>query len=183
MSEKEAPLHFRDATHADIDAVVALVESAYRGDSSRVGWTTEADLLEGRRTGPDDIEAILAREQSRLLLAERDGDLLACAHVAVEDGAGYFGMFSVRPNLQGAGIGSRLLAEAERIAAQDWACPSMRMTVIDVRDDLIPFYLRRGYRRTGITKPFPYGDARFGLPKRDDLRFEILEKPLPGGAQ
>lgn len=180
MSDEPAPLYFRDATHADIGSVVALVESAYRGDSSRAGWTTEADLLEGRRTGPDDVEAILARDKSRLLLAERGGELLACAHVAVEDGVGYFGMFSVRPDLQGGGIGSRLLAEAERIAAQDWSCPSMRMTVIDVREDLIPFYLRRGYRRTGITKPFPYGDARFGLPKRDDLRFEILEKPLSG---
>ena len=180
MSETESPLQFRNATRAAIPAVVALVESAYRGDSSRAGWTTEADFLDGRRTGPDDIEAILARDQSRLLLVERDGRLLACAHVAVEDGAGYFGMFSVQPQLQGGGIGSRVLAEAERIAAQDWSCPSMRMTVIDIREDLIPFYLRRGYRRTGITKPFPYGDVRFGLPKRDDLRFEILEKALPG---
>ena len=178
MSEIDSPLQFRDATRADVAAVVALVESAYRGDDSRAGWTTEADLLEGRRTGPDEIEAILAREQSRLLLVERDGELLACAHVAVEDGAGYFGMFSVLPRLQGGGIGSRVLAEAERIATRDWQCPSMRMTVIDIRDDLIPFYLRRGYRRTGILKPFPYGDARFGLPKRDDLRFEVLEKPL-----
>ena len=56
--------------------------------------------------------------------------------------------------------------------------PTMRMTVIDIRDELIAFYERRGYRRTGIKKPFPYGDARFGLPKRDDLRFEVLEKPL-----
>ena len=182
MSENEIPLTFRDATQADIPAVVGLVESAYRGESSRAGWTTEADFLEGRRTGPDDIEAILAREKSRLLLVERGGELLACAHVAVEDGAGYFGMFSVQPRLQGGGIGSRVLAEAERIAAQDWRCPSMRMTVIDIRDDLIPFYLRRGYHRTGIIKPFPYGDARFGLPKRDDLRFEVLEKPLAGNS-
>lgn len=178
MMESESPLRFRDAVPADIPAVVALVESAYRGDSSRVGWTTEADFLEGRRTGPDDIQAILAREHSRLLLLEREGELLACAHVAVEDGAGYFGMFAVNPRLQGGGMGSLVLAEAERIAAQDWSCPSMRMTVIDIREDLIPFYLRRGYRRTGITKPFPYGDARFGLPKRADLRFEILEKTL-----
>jgi ribosomal protein S18 acetylase RimI-like enzyme len=71
-----------------------------------------------------------------------------------------------------------VLAEAERIVREAWGCDAMRMTVIDVRDELIAFYERRGYRRTGIKKPFPYGDARFGLPKRDDLRFEILEKPL-----
>src|SRR5687768_3592364 len=171
-------LTFRAATEADVDQVIALVESAYRGDASRVGWTTEADLLDGRRTGRDDIEAILARERSRLLLAELDGDMIACAHVMVEDGAGYFGMFSVVPKLQGTGVGKTVLAEAERIVREDWHCDAMRMTVIDVRDELIEFYERRGYHRTGIKKPFPYGDARFGLPKRDDLRFEVLEKPL-----
>ena len=78
--------------------------------------------------------------------------------------------------LQGGGIGKRLLAECERIARDDWHLPVMRMTVIDVRDALIAFYQRRGYQRTGVFKPFPYGDARFGEPKRDDLRFEVLEK-------
>ena len=179
----ELPLMFRSATHADTAALVALVESAYRGDASRQGWTTEADMLEGRRTGADDIAACITRPDSRILIAERpsqDGapELLACAHVAVEDGAGYFGMFSVRPTLQGGGLGKAMLAEAERIAREEWKLASMRMTVIDIRDELIAFYERRGYRRTGIKKPFPYGDERFGLPKRDDLRFEILEKTL-----
>jgi ribosomal protein S18 acetylase RimI-like enzyme len=171
-------LTFRAAVAADTDAVVALVESAYRGDASRAGWTTEADFLDGRRTGADDIATILARPQSRLLLAENAGELIACAHVAVEDGAGYFGMFSVSPGLQGGGVGKQVLAEAERIVATEWGCTAMRMTVIDIRDELIAFYERRGYRRTGIKKPFPYGDARFGLPRRDDLRFEVLDKPL-----
>ena len=180
-------VQFRAATPADTGALVALVESAYRGDVSKQGWTTEADMLGGRRTGADDIQACLERPLSRIVLAEREGadgatELLACAHVAVEDGAGYFGMFSVRPNLQGGGIGKALLGEAERVAREDWGLPSMRMTVIDIRDELIAFYERRGYARTGIKKPFPYGDARFGLPKREDLRFEVLEKPLRDGA-
>ncbi|MGH8083641.1 MAG: GNAT family N-acetyltransferase [Lysobacter sp.] len=173
-------LNFRNATSADTDAVVALVESAYRGDSGRRGWTTEADILDGRRTGPDEIEIVLAEPQSIILLAERDNsgtpELLACAHIAVEDGAGYFGMFSVNPTLQGAGVGKRVIEEAERIAREEWKLPSMRMTVINVREELIQFYVRRGYLRTGVFKPFPYGDARFGLPKRDDLSFEVLEK-------
>jgi ribosomal protein S18 acetylase RimI-like enzyme len=84
----------------------------------------------------------------------------------------------VVPSLQGAGIGKAVLAEGERIAREDWGLPTMRMTVIDIRDELIRFYERRGYARTGIKKPFPYGDARFGLPTRDDLRFEVLEKTL-----
>ena len=169
---------FRAATEADIDAIVALVTSAYRGESSRAGWTTEADLLDGARIDPEVLRADIARDGSRVVLAERDGALLACAHVAIEGDAGYFGMFSVVPGLQGGGIGKQVLAECERIVRDDWRLPAMRMTVIDVRDELIAFYQRRGYRRTGITKPFPYGDARFGEPKRDDLRFEVLEKTL-----
>ena len=168
----------RHATAADIPALVALVTSAYRGESSRRGWTTEADLLEGARIDPDVLAGDIARDRSRILLLEQDGDLLACAHVADEDGAGYFGMFAVRPELQGAGLGRQLLAEAERVAREDWQLPVMRMTVIDVRETLIGYYERRGYRRTGLLKPFPYGDERFGVPLRDDLRFEILEKPL-----
>jgi ribosomal protein S18 acetylase RimI-like enzyme len=96
----------------------------------------------------------------------------------VEDGAGYFGMFSVEPTRQGGGLGKQVLAEAERIVREDWRCDAMRMTVIDVREELIAFYERRGYRRTGIKKPFPATDPRFGIPRRDDLRFEVLEKPL-----
>lgn len=180
--EPSAGLAFRPATHADVDALVALVESAYRGDASKQGWTTEADMLGGRRTGPDDIRACIDRPRSVILIAERPADagneLLACAHVAEEDGAGYFGMFSVRPTLQGSGIGKLVIAQAERLAREDWNLPAMRMTVIDIRDELIAFYERRGYRRTGIKKPFPYGDERFGVPKRDDLRFEVLEKAL-----
>jgi len=104
---------------ADVDAIVALVTSAYRGEASRAGWTTEADLLDGRRTGADDVQACIRRPGSVILLAEGVGDsndagLLACAHVAVEQGAGYFGMFSVRPDLQGGGVGRATLAEAER---------------------------------------------------------------------
>lgn len=175
-------LTLRAATSADIDTIVALVESAYRGDASRAGWTTEADFLDGRRTGADDVANCLNRPRSQIRLAERNGTLLACAHVAEEDGAGYFGMFAVSPLAQGSGIGKLLLSDCERIAGDTWQLPSMRMTVIDIRDELIAFYERRGYRRTGQFKPFPYGDARFGLPKRDDLRFEILEKPLQAEA-
>ena len=173
-------LQFRSATLDDVDLIVALVTSAYRGDASRAGWTTAADLLEGARIDADVLRGDIARADSRVLLGERDGRLLACAHVARDGDAGYFGMFSVVPGLQGAGIGKRVLAECERIARDEWHLPAMRMSVIDVRDALIAFYERRGYRRTGILKPFPYGDARFGIPLRDDLRFEVLEKPLAG---
>lgn len=177
-------LRFRNATPRDIDAIVALVQSAYRGDASRAGWTTEADLLDGRRTDADDVRACIERPGSVILLASDAAtrELVACAHVSQEDGNGYFGMFSVRPTMQGAGVGKQLLARAERLVFNHWRLPSLRMTVIDVRAELIAFYERRGYRRTGIHKPFPYGDERFGQPRRDDLRFEVLEKRAPAPA-
>jgi ribosomal protein S18 acetylase RimI-like enzyme len=175
-------LSFRPATLADIPALVDLVTSAYRGESSKQGWTTEADLLEGQRIDPEVLRHDIERPRSRILIAQRDGRILACAHIAEENGAGYFGMFSVRPDQQGSGLGKTVMNEVERIVRDEWRLPAMRMTVIDIREELIAFYERRGYVRTGIKKPFPYGDERFGIPKRDDLRFEILEKPLPGTA-
>lgn len=177
-----SPVRYRDATVADVPEIVRLVTTAYRGDASRVGWTTEADLLDGQRIDPEVLRADIERPRSRVLLATRDGELVACAHVAIEADAGYFGMFAVRPDLQGAGLGDALLREAERIVRDDWRLPAMRMTVIDVRDTLIAWYERRGYRRTGVHKPFPYGDTRFGIPRRDDLRFEVLEKTFGPGA-
>ena len=182
MERREASLRFRPAEACDIPAVVALTESAYRGDASRVGWTTEADLLDGQRTDAGEVAALIANPHVVLLLAERDGHLLASCVVerlsGEHAGDGYFGMFSVRPEAQGNGTGRALLAEAERIARDEWHARTMRMTVIDVRAELIAWYERRGYRRTGEYRAFPYGDARFGIPKRDDLRFEWLVKDL-----
>ena len=173
---------FRTAATSDIPALVTLVTSAYRGESSRSGWTTEADLLDGARIDPDVLRADIERADSRVIVIDGAHAPLACAHVAIEDGAGYFGMFAVDPTQQGRGTGDALLAECERIARDEWHLPGMRMTVIDVREALIAFYLRRGYRRTGILKPFPYGDTRFGIPRRDDLRFEVLEKTFGAAA-
>ena len=170
---------FRNAGLGDIPAIVELVESAYRGEASRAGGTTEADFLEGQRIDAIGVAADIQKADSIVLLAESEGRLLACCHLEKHAEACYFGMFSVRPKQQGSGLGKQLMAEAERIAHQDWHCLRMEMTVIDIRDELIGFYQRRGYRRTGVLKPFPYGDERFGIPLRDDLSFEILEKPLP----
>lgn len=167
------------ATRADIDDIVALVESAFRGDASRAGWTTEADLLDGRRTGPDELEIILSDPEQRVLL-DRDGQggLRASVVVSREGDAAGFGMLAVVPALQGAGTGSRVLAAAERWVSSHWGARRMNMKVIAQRSELIAWYERRGYRRTGETAPFFYGDERFGLPKRPDLSFVALEKDL-----
>ncbi|MGW7404959.1 GNAT family N-acetyltransferase [Streptomyces sp. NPDC054833] len=169
---------FRDATDADVDVLVALIESAYRGDTSRVGWTTEADILEGQRTDPEGVLQVIKSPDSRLLTVERDGRIVACCQLQHRGDHTYFGMFAVSPTLQGAGLGKVVIAEAERLARESWAATEMHMTVISVRNDLIAWYERRGYRRTGRMTPFPYGDERFGIPQRDDLQFELLVKEL-----
>lgn len=115
---------------------------------------------------------------SRLLTVERDGAVVACCQLEQRGHAAYFGMFAVRPGLQGGGLGKEIIAEAERSAREGWGVTEMHMTVISVRDELIAWYERRGYRRTGKMTPFPYGDERFGIPQRQDLAFELLVKEL-----
>ena len=159
---------------ADVEAVVALVESAYRGDSSRSGWTTEADILDGQRTDPEEVRSVLAD----LLVAVDDaGEVVGCCTLVPKDGYAYFGMFAVRPGLQGGGVGSALLERAEQAAAEHGS-QHVEMTVITTRTELIDYYLRRGYVDTGEARPFPYGDDRFGTPRRDDLAFTVLVKQL-----
>ncbi|WP_030759248.1 GNAT family N-acetyltransferase [Streptomyces sp. NRRL F-2664] len=173
-----AALSFRSAVEADVPELVALVESAYRGDASRAGWTTEADYLDGQRTDPDGVRAVIDNPDGVLLVVERADELVACCHIEHRGDHAYFGMFAVRPGLQGGGLGKEILAEAERRARDTWGAGEMRMTVVNVREELIAYYVRRGYRRTGELSPFPYGDERFGIPLRDDLAFELLVKPL-----
>ncbi len=167
---------FRPALAADVPAVVELVQSAYRGDSSRVGWTTEADLLDGQRADPQMVRAAI--DDTFVLVAEQDGRVVGCCQLERRDGYGYFGMFAVDPAQQGNGLGRAVLGEAERIARDEWGAGELRMTVIVQRDDLIAWYERRGFVRTGELSPFPYGDERLGRPLRDDLAFETLTKKL-----
>ena len=171
---------YRPATAEDVAEIVALVESAYRGEPSRAGWTTEADILDGQRTDPQGVLDVVQDPQSVVLLgfSDLDGTLTACCHLEKHNDYAYFGMFAVRPSLQRGGIGKAMIAEAERLVVQRWGAREMHMTVISVREELIAWYERRGYRRTGKKSPFPYGDERFGLPKRDDLQFELLVKAL-----
>jgi len=169
---------FRYATLADRDEVVTLVESAYRGEVSRAGWTTEADLLGGQRTDIEEVSGILSEASSRLLLATEGVNIQGCVLLRRESEAVYIGMLAVRPGLQAKGLGKQLLAEAEACGRREFDAKLARMTVIAQRHELIAWYERRGYQKTGHIEPFPYGSPRFGLPKREDLMFVVLAKAL-----
>jgi ribosomal protein S18 acetylase RimI-like enzyme len=175
-------LMFRFADARDVAAIVTLVESAYRGDASRAGWTTEADLIDGQRTDVRAVESMLATPGSAMLLAETDGQLAGSCRLDRREGREvYLGMFAVQPSRQGQGWGRQILAEAERVARLDWGASTMVMTVVAQRPELIAWYRRRGYLPTGETRPFPYGQDRVGIPKRSDLHFVVLAKPLTSG--
>lgn len=174
-------LYLRPATLLDVPALVALVNSAYRGESSRLGWTTEADLLDGQRIDAEALAADIEAAGHVVLVYEEDGAAAACVHLERTGDTGcYLGMLTTRPVMQAAGIGKAMVAAAERWAVEHWGARVMHMTVLSLRRELIAWYERRGYRQTGERKPFPYGDERFGLPRRDDLEFLVLVKDLTG---
>lgn len=168
----------RIATAADVPALVALVNSAYRGDSSRAGWATEADLVGGIRIDEDRLATQIATDGHVVLLHEQDGAIVACVHLERQGRNSYLGMLTTKPTLQARGTGRRMLEAAEAWATAHWHSEEMQMTVIVQRATLIAWYERRGYARTGETRPFPYGDERFGIAKRPDLAFYVLKKPL-----
>lgn len=186
MTGTDGDVFIRVATLGDVAAIEEVVQSAYRGEASRQGWTTEADLLDGIRTDRGAVAAAITGPGGLMLVAvdARGSRVLACCQLERRsDAIGYFGMFAVRPELQGAGLGRRLLAAAEDFASSRWSTRTMEMTVIVQRDELIAWYGRRGYVRTEDTRPFPYGDIRFGRPRRDDLEFVVLRKPLVDAQQ
>jgi GNAT superfamily N-acetyltransferase len=167
------------ARAADVPALVELVNGAYRGDSSRRGWTTETDLVGGQRIDAAALAEILAAPDQALLVLRAQSGLFACAHVSKRAaGVAGLGLLTVRPALQGSGFGRQMLAAAERYAREHFEARQMEMTVIADREELIAWYERRGYRLSGETRPFPYRDERFGVPKRDGLQVVVLTRPL-----
>lgn len=170
-------LIFSRAETADTEQLVTLINSAYRGESSRQGWTTEADLLDGRRTDSDEILSLLADDDSMIVLCKAGEALVGSVHLQRTGEQVWIGMLAVSPRLQGGGIGKQLLQAAEQAACQAWPVSRFGMSVIACREELIAFYQRRGYRRTGASKAFPVNPALW-TPKVADLRLELLEKIL-----
>src|SRR4051812_8136102 len=172
-------LAIRLAGAADLPALHALVERAYRGPGARRGWTHEDDLLEGARIPADLLEASLADRSQRTLLAEADGALRGCVQITDRGGGtAYLGLLSVAPESQARGIGRRLVEAAEQEAVRAFGASCIGISVIRQRPELIAWYERRGYVRTGAEEPFPTGDTRFGRPRVEDLGFVMLAKTL-----
>lgn len=146
----------RPATAADLVALRRVIERAYRGDSAKLGWTHEADLLFDTRLDDGELEAIVADPAQVLLtLFERD-KLLGCVNVADKgNGLAYLGLLCIEPTRQGAGLGRELIAAAEHHARAQFRCRTIEMTVIEQRRELIDYYRRRGWRETGERRPFP----------------------------
>ena len=172
-------MEVRIASSRDIPALHALIESAYRGDSARLGWTHEADLLDGQRTDAAELQTIIGDSRQHMLIHEAQTGIDAC--IAINEKSGglvYLGMVTVAPQRQAAGLGRAMLSAAESLAADTLGATHAEMTVIERRHELIAWYERRGYRRTGERRPFPRHDPRAGIPKCDDLDFIVLEKDL-----
>jgi ribosomal protein S18 acetylase RimI-like enzyme len=171
--------HISKATIDDIPQLLPLVNSAYRGESAKKGWTHEADLIEGdRRTDENSLTILLQNPAAVILKYEIQNEIRGCVYLEKQGAVLYLGMLSVSPEAQAQGIGKKLMHAAEAHAHAQ-GCTSIEMTVISVRKELISWYERNGYDLTGQTRPF-HNDGRFGKPRRP-IEFVVMEKKLGTG--
>jgi ribosomal protein S18 acetylase RimI-like enzyme len=174
-------LHHRKATLSDIPALVALVNGAYRGETGKSAWTSEAAFIGGQRTDENFLTELLKSDDKVVFLAVLKQKIVGCVEVELackDQKVSYFGMLSVAVECQQNGIGDYLIRIAENFAITELRANCMKISVISIRKELIAYYERRGYVPTGERKSFPYGDERFGLPERPDLEFKIFSKEL-----
>jgi DNA-binding MarR family transcriptional regulator/ribosomal protein S18 acetylase RimI-like enzyme len=164
---------------ADLAAIASLMNRAYRGQGADAGWTTDAAFIDGERTSEAELAAEMAASPAGEWLVRFRGDALeACVRVEPRgDGRYYLSALTIDPAAQNSGLGRRLLASAEAWIRRAGG-GAVELTVLSPRHELVAWYERRGYALTGETEHFPYGDPRFGHPKRDDLHFVVLRKTL-----
>ena len=167
---------FSKATTHDIPALNKLVNSAYRSETAKQGWTHEADLLTGIRIDEEELINLINKEETFIIKYTDKSTIVACMLLEQQDSAFYLGMLTVSPELQDKGIGKLLLKEAEKEAIKI-GISKIRMTVISTRKELIDWYKRQGYIDTGIKKPFPAESKKFGLPLMP-LEFILMEKAI-----
>ena len=167
------------ALDSDIPAVVALMNRAYRATGPTPGWTHESAYIEGDRTTETFLrEDLAAAPSAHLLLWRGPSAPQGCVWLEpLQDAVWYLGSLTIEPGAQNTGLGRHLLAAAEAWAATH-GVRAIKMTVVNVRTQLIEWYERRGYHLTAETEPFPYTNPRFGTPTRPDLHFAVLRKHL-----
>lgn len=164
------------ATVEDVSLLNKLINSAFRGESSKKGWTTEANLLEGKRTTEDELVAIIQDPKSTILKYTENNQIIGCILLIDKEDELYLGMLTVSPELQNSGIGKKLMYQAE-VFALEMGIPKIVMTVISVREELISWYKRHGYVDTGVKEPFPKSDI-FNQTAIEPLEFIVLEKRI-----
>jgi len=169
---------YRPATDADILTIVALVNRAYRDEQHR-GWTTEADIVAGNRTSPDEIQLLMDTPGSTIFLMSLDTNIQGCVHLQEQGSEVYLGMLTIEPRLQNRGLGKRLLEVAEHHAREVMGAKTISMIVVKQRTELTDYYLRRGYRRNGELAPYPI-ERNVGQPRVEGLMMEKLVKDLVG---
>lgn len=170
-------INFQIATQEDIPSLVKLVNSAYRGEYSTQGWTTEASILDGQRTDAPMLQEIIEKENNQILMLFKDNKLTGCVHLILENDSIYFGMLTIDPLIQSKGLGKILLNEIEKRTISSGRT-RIRISVIHTRSELISYYERRGFKATGKWEPFPEDDPRYGLPLVKGLRLLEFEKDL-----
>lgn len=174
-------LHFHKAELIDAQAIATLINSAYRGEGSRQGWTTEADILDGLRTTTQEIAKLINRSDAFILIGVIQDEIVATISCELQDMDGRkatnLGMIAVKPALQDKGYGKLLINAAEEMTKRQWRVVGYFMSVISIREELILFYERLGYMRTGELSPFPE-KSELWQPKLDGLQFEYLAKLL-----
>jgi ribosomal protein S18 acetylase RimI-like enzyme len=164
------------ATLQDIPALNTLINSAYRGESSKKGWTTEANLLEGKRTTEEELTETIQDSKNTILKFTENNQIIGCVLLVEKEDKLYLGMLTVSPVLQNSGIGKKLLHQAE-IHAKELGLPRIVMTVISVREELVAWYKRNGYVDTGVREPFPESDVHVTV-SEEPLEFIVLEKKI-----
>ncbi|HSH87573.1 MAG: GNAT family N-acetyltransferase [Methylophilus sp.] len=174
-------LEQRLAQVSDTPVICALVNAAYRGETSRAGWTTEADLLTGVRTSERTIQALIESEHACILLGEEVGGVVA-ACICLEQNPEsletvHLGMIAVSPLLQNLGYGKTMILAAEKLAKAQWQAQRAEMMVISLREALIAFYRRLGYQPTGKTVPFPHQPDMWQA-QVEDMQLIALQKVL-----
>lgn len=160
----------------DVSSLNKLINSAYRGEFSKKGWTTEANILEGSRTNEAELIEIIQDPKNTILKFTENGHINACVLLVEKEKQLYLGMLTVSPELQNSGIGKKLLYEAET-HAKALGLTKIVMTVISSREELIAWYKRHGYTDTGAREPFPVSEIHISISEQP-LEFMVLEKKI-----